>query len=233
MFPYFNILAHAQPHTVPVPLLRQQAGTPSSSSATALRISHLPSLLWTMVCSFAKWEAAELLFPLTWAHTYVFALPPLATRRLLGTPHLSGLHALPSPPSSEPRPVKGSSVRRWAGPPAWNHTGSSCPERALAQRTGLLCSSPSPPPRPRATLRPRVCGGQGRSHSLLRATAYPGTARPGKECHDLATGVCVCVCVCARVHTGVCVHVCVCVHTHTWVCTRLRAAGVCVCGGCL
>ena len=133
--------------------------------------------------------------------------------------------------------MKGSSVQRWVGPPAWNHTGSGCPERPPRPEDRpplfLPLFSSQAQGHPQATC---VCGGWGRSHSLRRATTLglPGQGRSAMTW--LRVCVCVCVCVHAWVCTGlwtmgcgcVCVWCCVCVCVVWCVCVCVWC-GVCVC----
>lgn len=77
--------------------------------------------------------------------------------------------------------MKGSSVGRWAGPPARNHTGSCCPEAPPCPEDRLPLSLPLPHYRPQGHTQPVcACGGRGKSHILLRATFL------GLPSHDLA-----------------------------------------------
>lgn len=103
--------AHAQPRTdTQAPALYPPftyswaLGSGSASILSGLR--HLPSPLWALVSSFPKWHVVGPDFPrphLTWT---CMCLPAYhsATCRLSGNPHLSSLHALPSPDPESPGP---------------------------------------------------------------------------------------------------------------------------------
>lgn len=84
--------------------------------------------------------------------------------------------------------MKGSSVRRWAGPPAWNRTGSRCPE-APSPRGQASSVPPTFSPQPQGhTQTVCVCGGKGLSPSLLRAP--PWDCPPGEAVPRTAPGRC-------------------------------------------
>ena len=136
-----------------------------------------PSLLWISASSFAKWEVVGPAVSKAWSDLdrHTFASPLLCHTQILGQPSPDWPPCPAFPPAREPRPMKGSSVRRWAGPPAWNRTGSCCPEAPLPR--GQASSVPptfSPHPLGH-TQAVCICGGMGRSH-------LPANAHPGKQC---------------------------------------------------
>lgn len=96
----------------------------SSSFAFALGgLRHLPSLgLSFLIC---KTGGCGQTWPCMCLPSYCSATRRLQTPRQ-PSPEWPPCPALP--PGREPRPMKGSSVMRWAGPSAWNHTGSCCLE---------------------------------------------------------------------------------------------------------
>lgn len=156
---------------------------------------HLPSHLWTLVLSFAKWEVAGTDVSkagLTWASLH---LPPplLCHTRTRGSPHLSGLHALPSP-ILRAQACESLLCQEVGWASSLEPHRKLLSRGPLAQRTGVLCSAhlPPTPTSPRATLRLRVPVGEGQE-SQSPQSHLRGTARPGKQCPRSSYGVCLCV----------------------------------------
>lgn len=157
-----------------------EAGALGSSSASALGgLRHVPLLFsgpGFPHLQNGRWRDQLFSRP---GLRHRFAPPLLCHTQILGQPSPEWPPCPAFPSSRVPRPMKGSSVRRWAGPPAWNRTGSCCPE-ALTARGQASSVPPTSPPNPRATL--CVClWGEG-LESQQPLSHLPGTAHSGKQC---------------------------------------------------
>lgn len=171
-----------------------EAGALGSSSASALGVSpvrHLPLLIsGPQFPHLQNRRGRDQLFPrpsLTGRGTGLhLPLPPTALQ-ILGQPSPARPPCPAFPPSREPRPMKSSSVRRWAGPPAWNRTGSCCPEAPSPR--GQASSVPpifSPQTQDHTQV---VCvwGRRGLIYSLPKAASLRLPTQ-GSRAHDQATG---------------------------------------------